>query len=293
MYHLKNLNVFAVFSMLAVGCAGSDGASGSSCTVNDTADGAEIVCSDGSRANVDDGNNGVNGTNGLNGADGQSGKDALNIANIVSEIHTHDDAFVIIESKFCQVVDCLTGTVQFATGSGTKTADGNVITAFHVVNDDTLLYAGSQIYSADMIFLGSSSSNTQNSSRDQATMNVAWNATGNAITGLTPRLNVSVDTGDLVVVVGHPGVYDTLSFEAQYTSGFVTADDASLTLSTPTFNAATFWSGGYVVDAVAWHGNSGGPVFNELGEWIGMLVGAYNGGDTNQGPDLSVVIPIQ
>ena len=80
--------------------------------------------------------------------------------------------------------------------------------------------------------------------------------------------------------------------ETQYTSGFVTSADVSVTLSSNVFDAAIFWADGYTVDAVAWHGNSGGAVFNEKGEWICLLVGAYNGGPENEGPDLCVVIPV-
>jgi len=43
---------------------------------------------------------------------------------------------------------------------------------------------------------------------------------------------------------------------------------------------------------VAWHGNSGGPVFNAAGEWVGILVGGFNGGPDNTGPDLSIVLPL-
>jgi hypothetical protein len=69
-------------------------------------------------------------------------------------------------------------------------------------------------------------------------------------------------------------------------------DEVELTMSW-TGNASgipglSSWS----TDAVAWHGNSGGPVFDADGSWIGVLVGAFNGGPDNEGPDLSVVLPL-
>jgi S1-C subfamily serine protease len=54
----------------------------------------------------------------------------------------------------------------------------------------------------------------------------------------------------------------------------------------------TLWASSWSTDAVAWHGNSGGPVFDAHGNWIGVLVGAFNGGPDNEGPDLSVVLPL-
>ena len=55
--------------------------------------------------------------------------------------------------------------------------------------------------------------------------------------------------------------------------------------------SATYWQSSWSTDAVAWHGNSGGPVFN-AGEWVGILVGGFNGGPDNAGPDLSIVLPL-
>jgi S1-C subfamily serine protease len=135
---------------------------------------------------------------------------------------------------------------------------------------------------------------TPKGARDEAELSVAWEPAGAAITGLVPRLGVAPATGDFVVVVGHPGLYDGLSLEHQYTTGTVTATNLQATLaSVPMLvGTETEWASGWSTDAVAWHGNSGGPVFNAQGEWMGVLVGTFNGAADNLGPDLSVVLPV-
>jgi S1-C subfamily serine protease len=99
-----------------------------------------------------------------------------------------------------------------------------------------------------------------------------------------------------VTIVGHPGLYDGLTLEHQYTTGYVTATDLTATLATvPSLvngGMSTRWAQSWSTDAVAWHGNSGGPVFDAEGRWIGVLVGGFNGDASNVGPNLSVVLPL-
>ena len=113
---------------------------------------------------------------------------------------------------------------------------------------------------------------------------------GDAIEGLVPDLGVQPEVGAFVVVVGHPGVGASIFLEHQYTTGYVTSADPGSTLDN--LGWGRYWEHGYATDAVAWHGNSGGPVFDEDGVWIGILVGAFNGSERNEGPDLSLVIPL-
>ena len=121
-----------------------------------------------------------------------------------------------------------------------------------------------------------------------------WTAQGEAIVGLEPRLEITPAIGDVVTVVGHPGVYDGLALEHQYTTGSVTATNLRATLtSVPALeDVAASWEHSWSTDAVAWHGNSGGPVFDAEGNWIGILVGGLNGSMYNSGPDLSIVLPL-
>ena len=121
-----------------------------------------------------------------------------------------------------------------------------------------------------------------------------WNADGTAIAGITPQLGLIPNVGDLVTVVGNPGAYDGLTLEHQYTTGSVTSTSLAGTLAeVPAFSAQpTLWSQAWATDAVSWHGDSGGPVFDANGDWIGILVGGFNGATDNEGPNLSIVLPL-
>jgi S1-C subfamily serine protease len=211
--------------------------------------------------------------------DGSAGRYGIDVANLVGKIAVHSAAFVIVQ--------CTTDGETFSFGTGTKTDSGSVMTADHVVDDNTTCDVFSE---SPVQHLGSVEDFAQQGSRDQMELIVDWNDEGEAIEGVEPVIDQRPVLGEFVVVVGHPGVGSNLSLEHQYTTGFVTSADAAATLAN--LARATYWSEGYTTDAVAWHGNSGGPVFNEEGEWIGLLVGSFNGSADNTGPDLTVAIPI-
>jgi S1-C subfamily serine protease len=219
------------------------------------------------------------GAMGLQGLRGQDGEDGVDVVNVVGRIAEKADSLVIVQ--------CSADGQSFRLGSGTKTTNGTVITADHVVND----MASCDIFSeAPITLLGSATVFSQEDDRDQAELDVTWTDAGEGIPGLTPALGVQPEVGAFVVVVGHPGVGASIFLEHQYTTGFVTSADPSDTLQN--LGWGQYWNRGYATDAVAWHGNSGGPVFDEDGTWIGILVGAFNGGPENEGPDLSLVLPL-
>jgi len=63
-------------ALLAMGCSGDQGPSGSSCTVSDNGDGTKTIsCEDGTSVTISDGVDGQNGQDGQDGADGQDGTD--------------------------------------------------------------------------------------------------------------------------------------------------------------------------------------------------------------------------
>jgi S1-C subfamily serine protease len=199
---------------------------------------------------------------------------------------------VLSKAAAIVIVECTDGDT-WGDGSGTKTDTGTVLTAMHVLDG----MKSCNIYSqAPVALLGSMKSSAQRGSRDEVELTINWSADGAAIAGVAPTRGVIPKLGDLVTIVGHPGVYDGLSLEHQYTTGFVTATDLSATLAAvPTLkNAglATRWAQSWSTDAISWHGNSGGPVFDAQGRWIGVLVGGFNGDSRNEGPDLSIVLPL-
>jgi S1-C subfamily serine protease len=241
---------------------------------------------------------GLQGEPGIKGADGAPGEageageagapelsgSAPTTAEIVGGVLSKAAAIVIVE--------CTDGE-SWGDGSGTKTDTGKVLTAMHVLDG----MKACNIYSqAPVALLGSMKSFSQRGTRDEVELTINWSTQGAAISGITPTRAVTPKLGDLVTVVGHPGVYDGLSLEHQYTTGYVTATDLSATLAAvPTLkNAglATRWAQSWSTDAISWHGNSGGPVFDAQGRWIGVLVGGFNGDSRNEGPDLSVVLPL-
>jgi S1-C subfamily serine protease len=233
-----------------------------------------------------DGTPGAPGPAGPTGSPGESGRagtDALNATAVVEGVARSASAFVIVE--------CTSDGTTFQDGSGTKTDAGTVITAQHVVADQSTC----RVYSeAPVTLLGTATAMNQIGTEDQAELTMRWTRAGDEIAGLSPNPGVSPEVGDFVVVVGHPGLYDGIALEHQYTTGLVTAVDLQATLAeVPALEGHDqSWKGGWSTDAVSWHGNSGGPVFNENAEWIGILVGAFNGASDNEGPDLSVVIPL-
>lgn len=225
------------------------------------------------------GDPGDRGEMGLQGLRGEPGEYGVDVVNAVGRIAEKAAALVIVQ--------CSQDGKSFRLGSGTKTAYGTVITAEHVIDD----MESCDIFSeAPITLLGRAKSFEQQGNRDQAELTVDWTEAGASIEGLIPELGVHPEVGTFVVVVGHPGVGASIFLEHQYTTGYVTSANPGATLDN--LGWGRYWEHGYATDAVAWHGNSGGPVFDEDGVWIGILVGAFNGSERNLGPDLSLVLPM-
>lgn len=227
----------------------------------------------------DPGEQGDRGLPGVQGLPGAAVEEPVDVPNVVGRIAEKADSLVIVQ--------CTADGDSYRLGSGTKTVDGTVITAHHVIDEMTSCDIFSE---APITLLGSATVFHQQGERDQDELDVVWTSAGEAISGLTPELGVQPQVGDFVVVVGHPGVGTSIFLEHQYTTGYVTSADPGATLDE--LGWGTYWDRGYATDAVAWHGNSGGPVFDVDGNWIGILVGAFNGGKENEGPDLSLVLPM-
>jgi S1-C subfamily serine protease len=225
---------------------------------------------------------GPSGPAGTVGAAGEPGRSSVDVVNTLAGVAERSDAIVLVA---CELEE---GT---AFGTGTKTTAGTLITAQHVVegSESCDLFEGNTLTP-----LGTSTLVTQQGLRDQVELSVSWTPAGDAITGIEPQRNVQPELGDFMVAVGHPAIPGGLLLERQYSVGFVTSTTLEYTFGTvPDWaDSAEYWSEGWSSDAVAWHGNSGGPVFDAEGRWIGILVGGFNGDAENTGPDLTIVIPM-
>ncbi len=156
-------------------------------------------------------------------------------------------------------------TTTPASGSGfVLTADGYIVTNYHVVEDSSTItvttYDGTA-YDAELI--------GYDESNDIAVLKVDAKDLTPVVLGDSDTLNV----GDRVVAIGNP--LGELTFSLA--SGFVSALDRSVTFST-----------GATMDLIQLNcainaGNSGGALFNAYGEVVGITNAKYsNNGDSSQ-----------
>ncbi|MEO8180640.1 MAG: trypsin-like peptidase domain-containing protein [Deltaproteobacteria bacterium] len=296
---MKSGALLGLLALSLVACGGDDAstpeisqrtASSAECSAGGTVlvvDGrdAATVCNGANGSDGAPGSQGLTGEAGEPGARGPTGATGSGVVS-TSEIV----AGVVAKAAAIVIVECTDGK-GYGTGSGTKTSVGTVLTAQHVVDElpDCSIYSESPL-----VLLGTATAYSQRAGRDQVELTVDWTAAGASIEGVPRQLSRVPSIGDFITVVGHPAVYDGLALEHQYTTGLVTATNLRATFETVPELAgmAASWARGWSTDAVVWHGNSGGPVFDANGDWIGILVGGFNADRHNDGPDLSVVLPL-
>lgn len=223
---------------------GKDGAPGAPGTKGDKGDaGAQGV----------PGAVGATGSTGARGQDGVSA--AAQLSEVISCISNKRQSLVAI-----QCTDGVTGEL----GSGTVTVTGQVFTAGHVVADIATLPCS--VFDVDFdhsTLIGTVTSAVPDPVYDAAALNVSWVGTppaGVPVVAAPPAL------GDLVVSTGHP---DAL-FALQYAAGFVTAVNVN--------EMGTDWAGAFMADYSSNGGGSGGAIFNDKCEWIGIHVGGFSDG---------------
>ncbi len=174
-------------------------------------------------------------------------------------------------------------TTSAASGSGfIITSDGYIVTNYHVVEDgDTdgitvTLYDGTE-YEATLI--------GYDSSNDVAVLKVD-------ATDLTPVVlgdSDSLSVGDDVVAIGNP--LGELTFSL--TSGVVSALDREVTVSSDSSSSGSITMNLIQTDCAINSGNSGGALFNEYGEVIGITNAKYSSSSSSTSIDnIGFAIPI-
>jgi S1-C subfamily serine protease len=151
-------------------------------------------------------------------------------------------------------------------GSGTRIGHDTVITAFHVLdgaNSCVVRSNGQQVAIGNVL------------SRSPSGRDIGF------IRGLTfnfevPIINPVRDKmpaiGDLLVLMSYPSL---LTNDLQTTLGFVTDDNVQNSLD----EMGIAWRDAIMSDMSAGSGSSGGPVFSDVGEFVGIHVGGFSGED--------------
>lgn len=201
---------------------------------------------------------------------------------------TPQELAALIEPKLEAVLTiwCLdaNGVIQ-SYGSGTKMDTGELLTAFHVVENcpGGALYAYDDPTSPVGWNVGTIPLVQPVAGRDLAIIGpVTWTTTGNAITGLVPVWDWQSVLGELTMTVGYPALF----VEPQLSPGYVTQTSIPSTLDL--FNMEVEWVGAFVTDAASAGGGSGGPVFDAGGNWVGIHVGS----SSDDGLELSIQLPL-
>ena len=174
-------------------------------------------------------------------------------------------------------------TESAASGSGfIVTSDGYIVTNYHVVEDGdsdgitVTLYDGS-VYDATLV--------GYDSSNDVAVLKID-------ATDLTPVVLGDSDTlsvGDTVVAIGNP--LGELTFSL--TAGVVSALDREVTVSSDSSGSSVTMNL-IQTDAAINSGNSGGALFNEYGEVIGITNAKYSSSSSSEASidNIGFAIPI-
>jgi hypothetical protein len=169
-------------------------------------------------------------------------------------------------------------------GSGTKTTNGLIVTASHVM--EGCMTAG--FYAEGTLVGGGGSYAEPIVGRDLAVIgNITWTAAGAAIAGVPSYEGYLPTIGEPTVLASYPGA---VSSDIQFSLGLVT-DDNVLT-SFPSAQAMSYWSGAFMTNADGTHGSSGAPMFDQSGRWVAINVGQFEGGGFSA-VDLRIVIPLK
>ncbi|WIM95197.1 trypsin-like peptidase domain-containing protein [Actinoplanes oblitus] len=163
---------------------------------------------------------------------------------------------------------------ESATGTGViANEDGTVLTAFHVVDGAETI---------KLTFTDGTTSSARVASRDQA-LDIATLAPAKLPDPLVPAvLGGGVEVGDTVVAIGNP-----LGLTASTSSGVVSGLDRELARS-----ARGGIAGLIQFDAAVNPGSSGGPLINDQGQVVGIVVALANPTDAGTFIGIGFAVPI-
>jgi S1-C subfamily serine protease len=170
-------------------------------------------------------------------------------------------------------IQCSPDELQFSFGSGTITTAATVITAAHVVGDlNTEVCHVFDLDAGHATWLGQVVAQTPEAGGlDRTTLEVDWSVTpppGIAPSSAPPAL------GELTASAGHPNALAAI----QISTGYVTA--------TGMLEFGSAWTNAFMTDYASSGGGSGGPVFDDACQWVGVHVGGFS-----NGLELSIALP--
>ena len=204
------------------------------------------------------GTNGTNGTSGKDGINGTSGKDGINGTDGVY-LPASTLALVVKQSESVLDIECVNTGFR---GTGSKLANGQILTAFHVLDGCTSVQ-----YFKGNVYIGGGGVLNRDGGRDIIRISsVNYNASGTAIVGLNEFKDYTPAVGDLTFTASLP--LDLVN-DVQVATGYVT--DSS-------FTDGPEWTFGFITDAAAAGGSSGAPVFDSKGRLVGIHVGGFSTG---------------
>ncbi len=195
-----------------------------------------------------------------NSNDGDDKVPVQPVTDLMTPAQVYYDNVDTVVMILCEVQQEQGGQIAVGTSSGSGfivTEDGYVVTNSHVVNGATKISVttsdGTE-YPAQLI--GADSVN------DVAVLKIAGSGLDYAVIGKSSDLVV----GDQVVAIGNP----LGELTSTLTVGYISAKERDVNSSGNTINMLQ-------TDAAINSGNSGGPLFNMMGEVVGITTAKYSG----------------
>lgn len=161
-------------------------------------------------------------------------------------------------------------------GTGVKISSTEIITALHVTDtantNSCYFYSEGTLVASGWTHVQASAQVTLNIHRDISKITInqtlsAWHQLPNAVMVINKKPLI----GDALILLSYP---EDITNDIQFTFGMVTDDDTSDSLG----SYGSTWKNAITSDMAASSGSSGGPIFNEYGEFIGIHVGGYSSG---------------